>query len=355
MAASSSSGCWKVPEVYKHHEQQKVCISRPKYREGRKDKAVKVYTINLESRYLMVQGVPAIGVMTELIQLCALYGAVEEYRPLDEYPAEDFTEVYLVKFQKLTSARTAKRHMDEKSFYGSVLHVCYVPEYETVEDTRQKLQDRRRYILRNAQNRAREKEEKDEINREPTPSDTATTPEKVNSKHDQNSANSNTTESSSNSSYLSFPLLPLPPQEHHYRDKHLHGTMPTEDKMGTLYNAIMDTKQQPVQSSSSSQRDRSTEHRMTSNQPCTVRFVPRTTHLENRKRKIEEDVEPSLTGYTGKKEPLIGPKLPELPKLDMEDDSLNTTVSQIRNTMKQVVSVPDLKPVEKKMKPRRRI
>lgn len=53
----------------------------------------------------MVQGVPAIGVMTELIQLCALYGAVEEYRPLDEYPAEEFTEVYLVKFQKLTSAR----------------------------------------------------------------------------------------------------------------------------------------------------------------------------------------------------------------------------------------------------------
>lgn len=53
----------------------------------------------------MVQGVPAIGVMTELIQLCALYGVVEEYRPLDEYPAEDFTEVYLVKFQKLTSAR----------------------------------------------------------------------------------------------------------------------------------------------------------------------------------------------------------------------------------------------------------
>lgn len=64
-----------------------------------------VYTINLESRYLMVQGVPAIGVMTELIQLCALYGTVEEYTPLDEYPAEEFTEVYLVKFQKLTSAR----------------------------------------------------------------------------------------------------------------------------------------------------------------------------------------------------------------------------------------------------------
>lgn len=140
-----------------------------------------VYTINLESRYVMVQGVPAIGVMTELIQLCALYGAVLEYRPLDEYPAEEFTEVYLVKFEKLTSARcqhrphpvpfkwhlgedvltecwfvcfrAAKRHLDEKSFYGGVLHVCYVPEYESVEDTRLKLQDRRRYVVRTVHSR----------------------------------------------------------------------------------------------------------------------------------------------------------------------------------------------------------
>lgn len=57
----------------------------------------------------MIQGVPAIGVMSELIHLCALYGVVEEYRPLDEYPAEEFTEVYLVKFQKLTSARLMMR------------------------------------------------------------------------------------------------------------------------------------------------------------------------------------------------------------------------------------------------------
>lgn len=68
-----------------------------------------VYTINLESRYVMIQGVPAIGVMSELIQLCALYGVVEEYRPLDEYPAEEFTEVHLVKFQKLTGARLMRR------------------------------------------------------------------------------------------------------------------------------------------------------------------------------------------------------------------------------------------------------
>ncbi|XP_044027207.1 RNA-binding protein 48 [Siniperca chuatsi] len=356
----NSSGCWGVPEVYKHHEQRKVCISRPKYRDGRKAKAVKVYTINLESRYLMVQGVPAIGVMTELIQLCALYGVVEEYRPLDEYPAEEFTEVYLVKFQKLTSARAAKRHMDEKSFYGGVLHVCYVPEYETVEDTRLKLQDRRRYIIRAVRNKAREKEQKEAVNEEPTSSDTTTTLATVITRHDKTSDNHNTGETLNISHYSSFPLLPLPPQEHHYyRHKYQHVTIPTEDKMGTLHNAIIDTKQQSVQSPSSSQtssdRDRGTEHRLTPTQSSAVRFVPRTTHLENRKRKMEEAAEHSLTDVTTDNEPLIGPKLPEPPKLDMEDKSLNTTVSLIRNAMKQVGSVPDLKPVEKKVKPRRRI
>lgn len=43
--------------------------------------------------------------------------------------------------------------MDEKSFYGGVLHVCYVPEYESVEDTKLKLQDRRSYVLKVARSR----------------------------------------------------------------------------------------------------------------------------------------------------------------------------------------------------------
>ncbi|XP_075995330.1 RNA-binding protein 48 [Genypterus blacodes] len=358
-APGSSSSCWSVPEVYKHHEQRKVCISRPKYREGRKAKAVKVYTINLESRYVMVQGVPAIGVMTELVQLCALYGVVEEYRPLDEYPAEEFTEVYLVKFQKLTSARAAKRRMDETSFYGGVLHVCYVPEYETVEDTRLKLQDRRRYVIRTARNKAREKEAKEEeVNRELTRAEAATTSEKITSRNDHDSVSNDTGESSGHSHYSSFPLLPLPPQEHRYRGQHLQRPLPTEDKMGTLHNAIMDTERsRPVQtqSSNSSLKDRSPEHRRPWHQAAAVRFVPRTTCLENRKRKMEETVGDSLIGVTGKDEPLIGPALPEPPRLDMKDESLNTTARLIRNTMQEVASVPDLKPAEKKVKPRRRI
>ncbi|XP_068188509.1 RNA-binding protein 48 [Antennarius striatus] len=353
-----ASGCWVVPEVYKHHEQKKVCISRPKYRDGRKAKAVKVYTINLESRYLMIQGVPAIGVMEELIQLCALYGAVEEYRPLDEYPSEEFTEVYLVKFQKLTSARAAKRHMDEKSFFGGVLHVCYVPEYESVGDIKMKLQDRRRYVIRAVQNIAREKQQEEAVNKESTSSEANITSETAitSTKTSQHDA---TGEAPHISHYSSFPLLPQPPRElNYYGNKNPHGTPPTEDKMGTLHNAITNTKeQQPVPGSSSSQTsaDTGAEHKRTSNQSSTVRFVPRNTHMENRKHKMEEAVDCSLTDVTRNSEPFIGPKLPEPSKVDMEDESLNTTVSLIRNTMKQVESRPDLKPVEKKLKPRRRI
>ena len=40
--------------------------------------------------------------------------------------------------------RFAKKRLDDWSFYGGVLHVCYAPEYETVQETREKLQERRR-------------------------------------------------------------------------------------------------------------------------------------------------------------------------------------------------------------------
>lgn len=59
----------------------------------------------MESRYVLIQGVPALGVMKELVEQFALYGAIEEYHALDEYPAEQFTEVYLIKFKKLQCAR----------------------------------------------------------------------------------------------------------------------------------------------------------------------------------------------------------------------------------------------------------
>lgn len=110
--------------------------------------------------------------------------------------------------------------------------------------------------------------------------------------------------------------------------------------MGTLHNAIIDTKtkQQPESSSNSSavvsSGDKGTERRVAPKQSAAVRFVPRTTHLESRKRRMQEMGERSETDAAN--EPLIGPRLPETPKLDMEDESLNTTVSLIRNTLKKV-------------------
>ncbi|POI25306.1 hypothetical protein CIB84_010944, partial [Bambusicola thoracicus] len=100
----AAGGGGALGEACRHHQQLGACGSRAKYREGRRPRAVKVYTINLESRYLLIQGVPALGVMKELVEQFALYGAIEEYHALDEYPAEQFTEVYLIKFQNLQCA-----------------------------------------------------------------------------------------------------------------------------------------------------------------------------------------------------------------------------------------------------------
>lgn len=46
------------------------------------------------------------------------------------------------------SYRVAKRRLDDLEFYGGILHVCYAPEYETVDETRWKLQERRITIAR---------------------------------------------------------------------------------------------------------------------------------------------------------------------------------------------------------------
>ncbi|XP_056336225.1 RNA-binding protein 48 [Danio aesculapii] len=357
-----STSVWDTQKVYKHHEQQHVAQTRPKYREGRRLKAVKVYTINLESRYLLVQGVPAIGVMAELVQLFALYGVIEEYRPLDEYPAEEFTEVYLIQFQKLTSARAAKRHTDEKSFFGGQLHVCYAPEYETVEETKQKLQDRRRYVNWASQNAAKLYDQQDEVNTESSSStDTQTAEAPKMQKNPEE-----TRRQSVNSDYMGFPLLPLPPTADISSRLQNNFTQPsqlqwindtTEDKMGSLHNFIPPVQKTSKQCSSSSSgvKDGDLSQRQKISTPS-IRFMPRTTHLESRKRKLDEQTfflnEADKTGV------LIGPKLPVLPKLDMEDPSLNVTANLIRNTMTKAVSVPEVQPVQVKLatpKPRRRI
>jgi hypothetical protein len=61
-----------------HHVQHDVAEGRPQYRESRWERAVKVYTVNQESKYLLVTNVHALGVTKELLELFSLYGDIAE-------------------------------------------------------------------------------------------------------------------------------------------------------------------------------------------------------------------------------------------------------------------------------------
>uniref|UniRef100_A0A674DCW9 RNA binding motif protein 48 n=1 Tax=Salmo trutta TaxID=8032 RepID=A0A674DCW9_SALTR len=237
MAAPINSSSLSTPEVYKHHEQHNMCPSQPNYRKGRRPKEVKVYTINLESRYLMLSALYRFG--------------------LDEYPAEEFRGL---PHQVAETHQAAKRYMDERVSL-EVYYMCYAPEYETVEDTRLKLQDRRRYVNSTAQNKGTDA---------------------VLVEYYQN--------------YIC-----------HSQHKHDYYDEKAPNVSGTP---------------SSSRGNRGMVKRLSKNPPPAVpsRFIPRTTHLENRKRKMVETSKDFL------------------PKMDMADESLNTTANMVRNTLKTVYS-----------------
>jgi len=122
--------------------------NRPRYRAGRKETLVKAYTINQESRFLIVKNVPALGAQDELMKLFALYGTIVEYRLLDEEDAVEFTDVYWIKFERIEEARIAKRKCDDYNFLGHLLEVSYAPQFESVSDMREKLEERKRIISR---------------------------------------------------------------------------------------------------------------------------------------------------------------------------------------------------------------
>lgn len=73
------------------------------------------------------------------------------FRILDEFPAEEYCDVYWIKFDKIGSALISKKKLDNRSFYGKSLHVCYAPEFESVSDTREKLAQRKKIIIQKTQ------------------------------------------------------------------------------------------------------------------------------------------------------------------------------------------------------------
>ncbi|CAA6665543.1 unnamed protein product [Spirodela intermedia] len=117
-------------------------------RESDEPPAVRVYTVCDESRYLIVRNVPALGCGEELAKLFGTYGEIEESKPMDAEDSETFTDVFWIKFSKISNARFAKRKLDEFVFYGNRLQVSYAPQFESLSDTKEKLEDRRKEVLR---------------------------------------------------------------------------------------------------------------------------------------------------------------------------------------------------------------
>ncbi|KAK1945330.1 RNA-binding protein 48 [Phytophthora citrophthora] len=129
------------------------------------DRSVRVFTIANESRFVVVRNVPALGVIEELLKRLSLYGKVCEYRLLDhaddreaalqfEHSANDeseFTDTVWVEYETVNNARHAKNRGVQKPFYGNRLQICYAPQYESRQDTVDKLAQRRQLLLRRAQ------------------------------------------------------------------------------------------------------------------------------------------------------------------------------------------------------------
>lgn len=155
-----------------------------------------MYTVANESRYLLVFGVPRINLLAEVKREFQRYGALNEALLVTEHVRQDlaprgeikdllyisitclkyivlctspveieqFTDVYRIVFDKLEHARRAKKFSDAKNFYGGVLHVSYAPECESVDDLRQKLQQRVREVqYRIRRNAADERQTKAEL------------------------------------------------------------------------------------------------------------------------------------------------------------------------------------------------
>ncbi|XP_015695971.1 RNA-binding protein 48-like isoform X2 [Oryza brachyantha] len=109
--------------------------------------AVRVYTVCDESKYLVVRNVPSLGCGDELANLFATYGPVEECTPMDAEDCEPYTDVFFIKFSHVSNARFAKRKLDESVFLGNLLQVSYAPQFESLLDTKEKLEVRRKEVL----------------------------------------------------------------------------------------------------------------------------------------------------------------------------------------------------------------
>ncbi|XP_021692520.2 uncharacterized protein LOC110673676 isoform X2 [Hevea brasiliensis] len=69
------------------------------------------------------------------------------FKPMDAEDCEQFTDVYWIKFRLVSNARFAKRKLDEFVFLGNRLQVSYAPHFESLSDTKDRLEGRRKEVL----------------------------------------------------------------------------------------------------------------------------------------------------------------------------------------------------------------
>ena len=138
-----------------HHLKGSVCLTRPPYRNGKKLRGVKVYTIAQESKYLLIQNLSSIGgALEQLLPHLNEHGPVEQHWRLDGYQSKDeeeFVDTLLVQYRQVEHARRSKHFLDDWNFLGTHLHICYAPECETVDELREKMQERRTIVQRKAE------------------------------------------------------------------------------------------------------------------------------------------------------------------------------------------------------------
>lgn len=109
-----------------------------------------VYTVNNESRHLLVFGVPSLNLRQETKALFSKFGKVQ--LNVTKYPSEQFTETYHAIYEDIQSARMAKKMLDTKNYYGGILHISYAPELENLNDTKAKLLLRQKSVVARLKN-----------------------------------------------------------------------------------------------------------------------------------------------------------------------------------------------------------
>ncbi|KAF8111170.1 hypothetical protein N665_0076s0163 [Sinapis alba] len=85
----------------------------------------------------------------ESLPAVRVYTVCDESRckPMDAEDCVEFTDVYWIKFRLIANARFAKRKLDESVFLGNRLQISYAPEFESLSDTKDKLETRRKEVL----------------------------------------------------------------------------------------------------------------------------------------------------------------------------------------------------------------